>query len=187
MYGVTAIEFESVNTIDGDKLIQLPLEPSLARRIRQVQDRTETIPPKHNGGPRRVVSIKNPDRLALFNMIEIKVFIEGTIRRNIGTHPEHHLESIVMQCVDHGFRIVEPGFGKSPVAIVIRPSFIDHESSRRKTVIDDLFRVLQNILLILIVSQFNPRIELGTCKENGIRNFALRRKKGLADVLIDFF
>ena len=100
----------------------------------------------------------------------------GTIGRNIGSHPQHHLESHPVQLVSHPFRIRKPLGFEVKVTIISLPVIIYHKHPLRKSVLHSFMGIIHNVFLILIIHQLNPGIILRKRKESRFRNLSRRWK-----------
>jgi len=65
---------------------------------------------------------------------------------------------------------------KIPGTIIIMPIAIDDEHSRRHARSKNVLRVLENIILLLIIPQFDPCIVLGAAEHHFMGIPAIRRK-----------
>jgi len=92
-----------------------------------------------------------------------------------------------MELFDHTFWILEFFAVKAPGAVALLPIVIDHEDANREAFADNILRVFENIIFILVVLQFNPGIVLRGGEKQGIGNFARRRKKLPAGMEKRFF
>ena len=65
-----------------------------------------------------------------------------------------------MEFVYHPFGIRETLRFEIKIAVIALPVVVYHQYTCRETVVDDGMRIFENILLVLIVHQFNPGIVL---------------------------
>ncbi len=91
-------------------------------------------------------------------------------------NPEHHLEPEFVQLVDHSLRVREPLRLELEVPVIPLPVRVDHQHSGGEPVVDDRTCVLQDVVLILVVDQLDPGVELGAFNQERIRHFPARRE-----------
>ena len=73
-----------------------------------------------------------------------------------------------MEFVHHCLGVGETLCFKVEIAIVALPVVVNHQDSGGKAVVDNSVGITQDVLLILVVHQFNPCVVLGHGKEQRI-------------------
>ena len=157
MIGIAGIEFETVDAVFLDQVSESLLKVLHGLRIGQVERGAVTVPPPADVGATALVleevalPVQQPKGLA--------------VRAEVGTNPEHHLETLVVQRLHHAFGIGETPGMKLPHAVVLLPVVIDHQHAGGETVGQDVMGILANPVLTLIVDQLDPGIVLRFDKE----------------------
>ena len=83
-----------------------------------------------------------------------------------------------MELVYHTFGVGETLGLEGKIAVVTLPVVVYHQHSCREAVIDDGMRIAKDILLVLVVHQFNPGVVLRTREEERVRQQTGRRESG---------
>ena len=98
------------------------------------------------------------------------------VHSDVWAHPKHHLESHVVELAYHRLWIWEPRRVEAPVAVSRLPCVVDHQHARLDSVRDHRLDVRQDVLLVLVVGQLNPRVELRGGEEARVGRASGRRK-----------
>ena len=85
----------------------------------------------------------------------------GLVRADKRADPKHHFETHAVQFFHHLFGIRKPARVKIPQAVIFLPGVINHQDAGRETIGDDSAGVFEDILLVLIIIQFDPGVILG--------------------------
>ena len=81
-----------------------------------------------------------------------------------------------MELIDHALRIRESVRAELEVSVILLPVVVDHEDSGREAVVHDAVGIFQDILLVLIINELNPRIILRHAEEKVRRHGAGSRE-----------
>ena len=79
-----------------------------------------------------------------------------------------------MEPVHHALRVAEARGLEAPVAVAGLPGVVDHENARRDAVVEHGLRVLEDVLLVLVVGELDPGVDLRRAEEERIGHPAAR-------------
>ena len=167
MTDITGIKLETIRPIFLLHAAQLLFQMFGSGRIAKVIAGTITVPPRNDG---RFIRPPFFDQESFL----LKLTKLRAIRTDERANPEHDLESLSVQTINHSFRIRKTFGFKVEIAIIFLPVVIHHEHADRKIILQYMTRIFQDILLILVIHQFDPGIILRHGKEQRIRQITGR-------------
>ena len=100
----------------------------------------------------------------------------GKVHADVGAHPQHHLVAHCVKLVHHRLRVRKARWLEAPVAVSGLPRVVDHQNARRHAVRDHRLRIRKDVLLVLVVRQLYPRVELRCREEPCVGRLAARRE-----------
>ena len=105
-----------------------------------------------------------------------KVAVLWRVWRHEWANPQHDLEAQCVEFVHHGFRVRKTLGFEIEIAVVALPVVVNHEYTRRETVINDSMCIAEDIGLVLVVHEFDPCVVLWHGEEKGVRQRASSRE-----------
>ena len=169
MANITGVELETIRPVFLLHAAQLLFQMFSSSRITQVIAGTIAIPPRDDG--RFICSLLLDQVFFLLKLTKLRA-----IRADERANPEHDLKSLLVQTIDHSFRIRKAFRFKVEIAIIFLPVIIHHEHTDWKIILQYMIRIFQDILLILVIHQFDPSIILRHGKEQRVRQITGRRE-----------
>ena len=189
---VRAVELEPVHAIVANEAVQRLREPCVCIRMREVEEGGISVPPTARLrsvletilplARRRGIVFKEESALGRIpaNVVRVLPPRDPAERRrvhaDVRAHPQHHLEAHCVEFADHRLRVGEPRRVETPVAVSRLPCVVDHEDARLDAVRDHRLGVRQNVFLVLMVRQLDPRVELRGSEKARIGSAAGRRE-----------
>ena len=167
---VARIELETVYSILGLRLFEHLNEIVRSSRVREVITCGIAVPPIEYS--RAAVRVAEQETFA-FQVTELR-----RIGADERAYPHHDFESEGVELVYHTFGVGETLGLEGKIAVVALPVVVYHQHSCREAVIDDGMRIAKDILLVLVVHQFNPGVVLRTREEERVRQQTGRREMG---------
>ena len=149
---IAAIKLETVDGIIVHHAAQRVLQIVESSRIGEVEAGTLPVPPRNDGRISRGIAQQQP----LFGQRTIF----GTVGRDKRTDPQHHLEALPMQAVNHGARVGKAFAFEIEIAIITLPIIVDHQDAGGQIIVEQVAGIGQNVVLVLVVHQLYPRVVL---------------------------
>ena len=176
---VRAVELEAVHAVVAREAVQRLREPGVRVRMREVEERGDAVPPEAR---LRVDAAVDGEEAALPRIAPHVVRVDAPrdaaegrqVHAHVRAHPQHDLVAHAVEPVHHPLRVPETGRLEAPVAVAGLPGVVDHQHAGRHAVVQHGLRVGEDVLLVLVVGQLDPGVDLGRAEEERVGHLPAR-------------